>query len=75
MAYVLLTKGMIADRVTKLARDLMEDFKGEKVHLLCVLKVFIMFASKSHENRELTLSLPNSATSSPLWDIPSPTTL
>ena len=40
VSHVLLTKGMIADRTAKLAHDIKEDFKGERVHLLCVLKVY-----------------------------------
>ena len=54
---------MIADRTAKLARDIMEDFKGERVHLLCVLKVPFM-TGKKLRNRELTHSLQSFATSS-----------
>lgn len=35
---LLITQGTIIDRVEKLAHDIIEDYGGETVHLLCVLK-------------------------------------
>ena len=39
VAHVLLTQGMIRDRTAKLAYDISQDYPGERLHLLCVLKV------------------------------------
>ena len=36
--YLLIPHGQIVDRVEKLAWDMMSDYSGETVHLLCVLK-------------------------------------
>ena len=49
VSHVLLTKGMIADRTAKLAHDIKEDFKGERVHLLCVLKVLSINGQQTEE--------------------------
>jgi len=35
---VLLPYGMIKDRVQKLASDILNDYAGSTVHLLCILK-------------------------------------
>ena len=40
---------MIADRTAKLAHDIKEDFKGERVHLLCVLKVLSINGQQTEE--------------------------
>ena len=36
-----MTNGMIEDRTFKLAYDLSRDYAGKRLHLLCVLKVFV----------------------------------
>lgn len=36
--YLLVSHGMITDRVEKLAYDITQDYKGKTLHLLCVLK-------------------------------------
>lgn len=38
LSTLLVTQGTIKDRVEKLAHDIIEDYQGETVHLLCVLK-------------------------------------
>lgn len=33
---------MIEDRAAKLAYDLSRDYAGQRLHLLCILKVFVL---------------------------------
>ena len=35
---ILIPHGMIVDRVEKLAYDILQDYHGQTIHLLCVLK-------------------------------------
>lgn len=37
LAHLLISHGTIVDRVEKLAFDITQDYKGETMHLLCVL--------------------------------------
>lgn len=40
---ILITHGTIIDRIEKLAFDISQDYDGETIHLLCVLKGGSMF--------------------------------
>ncbi len=35
---LLVPHGVVCDRIEKLAYDIIEDYKGKTIHLLCVLK-------------------------------------
>ncbi|CAN0060609.1 unnamed protein product, partial [Sphacelaria rigidula] len=35
---ILIPRGLVLDRIQKLAKDIREDYSGETIHLVCVLK-------------------------------------
>lgn len=41
--HIMIPNGLILDRVEKLAYDILQDYKGKTIHLLCVLKGQYLF--------------------------------